>query len=966
MSFHVVLKTRREYRLMDSADTDLQTIIAKFKDQSLHALVASIDSKTLINRILRNISNTDDRGLHIVQLAVDHFVKFCQLTPEKTLIDIEKVDRGSNKSFSNLPDVSNSRIANVYAFNESGRQERPDAVYKLRVIFPSLQVDRGLVVEIDGDEGKYAQPRQTATKMWEHLMYSKLVAGGGRSSIQNNGFTMRMFIARAEMRLSDKDEYESYTKHAAKWKKEKAEFWQKRCVAVLRALTGSVIFCLRNIFMCMMQQEDCWLYKKYKNQFHINIFIGPFTLNLPDTIVQGSDVFVEAQADNIAPAPAGAVQLPKKRPSKKRHRKLDTFVQNVEWSIDFRYANRSTCGETKVQYLLIENFQGLMNTPVVLTPAIPPTPAIYQSSKPPQRVVHQKYNCGLMSLTDILNTPEVFGMLGVTPKPGWKKRNYIKGNKKLATTGTYKKWFSALDNMCYYMEDFILYHISDSIEWTKKDTWPMRVWMEDIAYALNSRGILAVTDTRAQYPMTPDNSDDNPQSLGRRLKQSLRLTLPALDTFVLAYMKTEGFTHIRDAELYLRLVGITNILALEQLARTHDTLLSTNEYHARTFNSLALGTQSEMKVMFDRIAVNPHTTMDVLEILGIGCIDEDTPDPLAPIKSISRASQLMSSFVYKYIAMFTYGGETIDEWKGNHEDSWTILKFLIKHARYFMTHGVYELARAWNTDIANFFENCEDEHLQQLQMKVRDFFGENDQIETDVCFRQLKRVPIDTKFKHFCAGTRNIDYVHHDNWNAATLEMPMYEIFLGHIRLQQFIFCVCYHMSAGVEQANNIHNAIISCLVRGVQVPDPDIRTDKGISDSVSDINMDEMHFIPKMMLSIFSHVFKDDNYKLCSISDPKVKKLIEIKDNMCAECLTPYVDIWNDTQFANMSAQQLKLARSTFRDSFAYVVIRQYADFMSKNLTYKEVVPDTTQLVDLEYSTGEETTSDSDDVGGE
>lgn len=964
MSFHVVLKTRREYRLMDSADTDLQTILAKFKDQSLHALVASIDSKTLINRILRNISNTDDRGLHIVQLAVDHFVKFCQLTPEKTLIDIEKVDRGSNKSFSNLPDVSNSRIANVYAFNESGRQERPDAVYKLRVIFPSLQLDRGLVVEIDGDEGKYAQPRQTATKMWEHLMYSKLVAGGGRSSIQNNGFTMRMFIARAEMRLSDKDEYESYTKHAAKWKKEKPEFWQKRCVAVLRALTGSVIFCLRNIFMCMMQQEDCWLYKTYKNQFHINIFIGPFTLNLPDTIVRGSDVFVEAQADNIAPAPAAAVQLPKKRPSKKRHRKLDTFVQNVEWSIDFRYANRSTCGETKVQYLLIENFQGLMNAPVVLTPAVAAMPAIYQSIKPPQRAAHQKYNCGLMSLTDILNTSEVFGMLGVTPKPGWKKRNYIKGNKKLTTTGAYKKWFSALDNMCYYMEDFILYHISDSIEWTKKDTWPMRVWMEDIAYALNSRGILAVTDTRAQYPMTPDNSDDNPQSLGRRLKQSLRLTLPALDTFVLEYMKTEGFTHIRDAELYLRLVGITNILALEQLARTHDTLLITNEYHARTFNSLALGTQSEMKVMFDRIAVNPHTTMDVLEILGIDCIDEDTPDPIGPIKSISRANQLMSSFVYKYIAMFTNEGETVDDWKVANEPSWTILRFLIRNARYFMTYGVYELARAWNNNIANFLDTCTDENLQLLHAKVRTFFTENKQRETGL-FLQLKHVNRDTRFDHFCVGLQNIDLVQGTGWVQASETMPMYEISLGHIRLQQFIYCVCYQMSTKAERTTNYtHNAIISSLVHGVSFPVPVTSTDKGISGNKNVI--EEMHFIPKMMLSIFSHIFNDNTFNSDSISLTKLKELIEISKNVRVEHLEPYFTIWNDTQTPDMTAAQLKLSRSTFRDSFAYVVIRQYIDFKSKNLTYNEVVPDATQLVDVVFSTDDETTSDSDEVGGE
>jgi len=63
--------------------------------------------------------------------------------------------------------------------------------------------------------------------------------------------------------------------------------------------------------------------------------------------------------------------------------------------------------------------------------------------------------------------------------------------------------------------------------------------------------------------MTPNTLMDSAASLSAHLRRSLRVTLPALDGSVLAYMKENSFDHIRDANLYLRLVSVTNFLALQ-------------------------------------------------------------------------------------------------------------------------------------------------------------------------------------------------------------------------------------------------------------------------------------------------------------------------------------------------------------------------------------------------------------------
>ena len=54
-------------------------------------------------------------------------------------------------------------------------------------------------MEIDCDDCKASQSRVTTTKMWEHLMYSKLVVGRGCKGMHTNVFTMRIHLARTEL-----------------------------------------------------------------------------------------------------------------------------------------------------------------------------------------------------------------------------------------------------------------------------------------------------------------------------------------------------------------------------------------------------------------------------------------------------------------------------------------------------------------------------------------------------------------------------------------------------------------------------------------------------------------------------------------------------------------------------------------------------------------------------------------------
>jgi hypothetical protein len=324
-------------------------------------------------------------------------------------------------------------------------------------------------------------------------------------------------------------------------------------------------------------------------------------------------------------------------------------------------------------------------------------PGVWVSKKTVNKKNDHYYNRGLMSLLDILYTPELYMMnpSAAGPAvafPNWKRGNYIKSKSKKRQAG-YKEFFDILNNVCRLMENFLLYQLKDSIIWEKDKTWPMREWMVNIAHTLNiSPGRLQPT-TRATMLMTPDHSVESPNSLSARLRSSLRITLPQLDESVMQYLKLNGFDNIRDSELYLRLVGVTNYLALQELARTHETLLGSSELHARVFNGLSLGTQSEMKLMFQRITMRPDTVHDAMSRLDIK----------SPLPAPKRHSNIMTHAVGKDLirrlvdATIIKKHRDLNVWKDDdtHIPALAIIQYIITNATYFMTTGIYQLARSW-------------------------------------------------------------------------------------------------------------------------------------------------------------------------------------------------------------------------------------------------------------------------------
>ena len=665
-------------------------VTERLKRTSIRQMVEGIDHAEMVSEILNGVGDTDSRGLRMVQYAMKLLELHCRGSAEVApAIRFEKMDLGSDKSFSNLQAVSDERLGNVFAFNAGGQRENPDGVWRISYHGAGgTPAVRGLVVEIDGDDGKASQPRVTATKMWEHLMYSKLVAGGGRKGMHTNGFTMRIHLARTEVDDGDEDQKKSYRawkKNPAGWHAEagNAQFQVTQCIRALHALTGSVVHSIRDIIMCMAQ-KDCVLYKASElNNFHVNIFIGPFKLNIPDNTGR------TAQAIPTPVAVNGKY-------SKSEFRLTDDWTKNLMWEIEFKLLCANTFGATKVQYLLVENFTGHMAAPENKVANNTGT-GVWVSKKTVTKKNDHYYNRGLMSLLDILYTPELY-MMNPGPTgpavafPNWKRGNYIKSKSKKRQTG-YREFFQILNNVCRLMENFLLYQLKDSIIWEKDKTWPMREWMVNIAHTLNiSPGRLQPT-TRASMLMTPDHSVESPNSLSARLRSSLRITLPQLDESVMEYLKLNGFDNIRDSELYLRLVGVTNYLALQELARTHETLLGSSELHARVFNGLSLGTQSEMKLMFQRITMRPDTVHDAMSRLDIN----------SPLPAPKRHSNIMTHAVGKDLIRRLVDATIVEKhgdlnvWKDDEHHVYEndIIQYIITNAKYFLTSGIYKLARSW-------------------------------------------------------------------------------------------------------------------------------------------------------------------------------------------------------------------------------------------------------------------------------
>jgi len=795
-------------------------LIEKLACKKLEEFVASIKHEDIVHNVLDAVGDTDIRGLRLVQFAMNAFEMYCFVSSE-TLppVSFEKMDRGSNKSFSGLPEVVESRLGNVFAFNAGGSRENPDGVWKIKMQTHSCTEElRGLVVEIDGDNGKATQPRVTATKMWEHLMYSKLVAGSGRKGMSTVGYTMRINMARTEVEQDEeqKKKYKTFRKNPRGWAAEagSAQFCVVQCIRALHALVGSVIFCLRDIAMCMLKVTDHKLYAKAGNRYHVNMFIGPFTLNIPDGVGRTS------QATPVVP------QTEKGQHSKSEYRHTEPWMTHLQWEIDFKLLNASTCGAVKVQYLLIENYSGHTSMPVETTKGS----KVWKSVKDYNKTDKYYYNRGLMSLLDILYTPELFMMKtgpGQIKYPNWKRSDFVR-TKSQNNRDVFPEFFEVVVNMCRLMENFVLYQIKGAIVWEIENTWPMREWMINVAHALNASTSRLLSTTRATMSMTPDRSEQSPSSLSARLRSSLRITLPVLDNTVDVYMRSEGFDHIRDAGLYLRLVGVTNYLALEQLARTHQSLLDSDEFHGRIFKSLPVGTQSEMRLMFQRIVGAPRAATNAMHVLNISA-------PIPPsekavcVVTYSLARDMMRNLIDRTIAA-AHGpdGPSVTKWKSEYVNDKVVavLDYLILHAVYFMSDGMYELARAWplESDASLVVDAASDVKYADRDVWIRrmlEIFGYTTLVTVLTEQALSNNINGDTRGRHVqylgykISSSGEDVYTDNDsddfkavekmeaNVDKQKLKQWCVEFQLGYTRLSQFIYVMVQPPAMGTTEALN-------------------------------------------------------------------------------------------------------------------------------------------------------------------
>ena len=686
-------------------EVECNKLLEKLTYDSVQEAVKAILPSALIDAVLSDVGDTDSRGLQLTQLAFDAFQRHCRIDASTDyLVEFMKVDRGSNMSFSDLPAVTASKLGNVFKFNEHGHQENPDGVWNFTLRTASTVIKRGIVVEIDGDVGKAKQPRVTATKMWEHIMYSKLVSG----DMKSNGFTMRVNMATANVDTENDDEWKQYMgmkRNSKKWMLNHRKFWLRQTVKELHQLAATMMLCMRDIVLSLLQQKN-WLYdESHQNNYHVNIFVGPFDINIPSNNASTSQAIVSVP-DNITTAA-----------SKKNFRKLQEYTQHLQWKIDFKMkCVDSGYAGVQVQYLLIENYCGLTSIPK-------PVGAMLVSA------TDKTHNRGLMSLLDIVHTPEIFllnetsytagHVTEIVPVPEWKRKSYTKGSKNSQLRNDhYPVFFDVLQNTCNLMENFIMCQLKNSIVWKTETTWPLKSWMLSIAQEMNMSKFRLKTFTRADHTMTTSTHEQ--QSLGNRLRNSLCKTMPVIDPSVYTFMRKYGYDNIRDAEFYLRFIGVTNILALEQLSLTHATLLTTDNHHSRVFRSLPLGTQSEMRLMFARISVEKTESSNFLELI---CHPFGDMQTRTPPRALTGARRTVDDWISNSIledANVRNDINSIVEWRNLNitVDRCIILNYIAKNADYFMTFGLYNFARSIpcsNTEPENVYHDLYQELIGHVQ-----------------------------------------------------------------------------------------------------------------------------------------------------------------------------------------------------------------------------------------------------------
>jgi len=504
----------------------------------------------------------------------------------------------------------------------------------------------------------------------------------------------------------------------------------------------------------------------------------------------------------------------------------------------------------------------------------------------------------------------------------------------------------------------------------------MRQWMTHIAHALNASGVRLQEKTRASLDMTPDTSMDSAASLSARLRRSLRVTLPVLDSSVLDYMKENGFDHIRDADLYLRLVGVTNFLALQQLARTHEALLVGNEYHARVFNGLPLGTQSEMKLMFQRIVIKPSAAFDVMSSLDITMNIANTVLYSNKV-TYSLARDCIRNMIEESIVAVN-PGISIAKWKEENDKETLLHNYILDNADYFMTYGIYNLARSWPPkDETLATMDADFSKANEIRTLVDDTVKKYFEISAAMPKKELAELvniftadaPIGllhmscAEFDFVFSGTTNhisiLDNVTTSfngfikaDTDFTKKRMWCSELMIGYIRLRQFLHVTIYDND---RQAD--HKKFIAYLMGQEKLNDTQMNDFTFDAKSIGGVQ----EFGAKMQIVTFGHVFTNRTIQdpdLCQVlaqiaalSNNSVGEWSQIYQRMLKKqeklqsVITSLKHLkkenkpnYTDKQAEEALSIEVRDVESKFKTNDAYILYEKYFSFRRKNLIYNEV----------------------------
>lgn len=718
---------------MPDDNKELLNLLSTMKTQRLNDMINAIEHRHLIENVIKGMSTTQDRGLAIVRYAVGIFSKNCQSSLGKaSALRINKEDLGPDKSFWKLPAVKECKLENTLDLRLENDDHSilpddpsPDGVWCFSVTSGEVNEKRALMVQIDKDDTDLKDSKRIAKTICQNMMYSKLSNGGTTSGILINGFSMRInmsgtAICGAQEEQTFKDMKAPKNGGKDIWLQNNKAKWQGMCLDRMVSLIGSLVFCMRDVVLSMCKTGK--LYDSHKNKYHVNMFVGPYIINMSDHVVSTNHVQFAVTQDE-----KDCIDYHERKPIYYWEQTIlqpydNKWQKNLKWYMDVKTECHTTCLACEVKYLLIENFHNSMAFPklikapsrMALSKILGDKPPDMYESDPVKNDISKHKNHGLMCLSDIISTSEMFHMLGPdTPIPDWQLVNLSDSPESQvedfwstieigSDQEQFEKFSFILKSVHNLMQNFIIFQINQKIDLAKK-AWPLDAWMDNMAICLEQPSSFQIQNGRVSMPMTVNKSDDNPQSLGARLRSSLRVSLPELDPTVREFIDTGGFNNIRDGEFYLRMVGITNILALEQLALTHDDLLTNDEFHSRIFKSLSLGSQSEIRVMLQRISAKPSITNDVMKLLEY---DQKSQNMKFPIPGVNNNSHKDS---YKFINRIFEKHMTDDklslstskspidtedenDFKSREPRGYKMKEFLLEHSDYIVKNGISRLA----------------------------------------------------------------------------------------------------------------------------------------------------------------------------------------------------------------------------------------------------------------------------------